>query len=379
MTARALMLWGACLVLGACRVDGGYLDDERFDCAGPSDCGSGWGCVQASPYASDFCAPDCSELSGCDGICTVQSDGRALCLRGCRLLADGTTSPCQSEDFECVRSSAETDEGICYPVETCRGSDECADGEICLSELVGLSPSDPDSAGYYCVPQPDEVGACPSRSQPVTLGPGADLCLATCDPPDTRCPPGFGCLLQSAVFSEDEVLCFPGLYGVPCDDDTNCIFGTCLDAGGAGKQCSLSCDEAARLVGGCGNLFSLGTVIDALSLECDPTANGGAGGGLCVVHSDVGFICTTPESDAYRCAEGLDCRTFPTTDGEVRFCTRDCRIDQQCNDPGSDSNYCLLGVGDGGICFPKGSDGARCLEDNECESGLCRDVCVSTS
>lgn len=370
---RALPALACALVLLGCQVDSDYLEDVLYHCEGPADCGEGWGCVRASPYAADFCAPDCEEDSGCDGICTVQND-RALCLRGCRFREDGTASSC-SEGYECVRTSVETDEGVCYPVQTCRSSAECASEEICLSELVGLGPEDPDSAGFYCVPTPDETGSCGLRSTPVSLGAGSQLCLATCDPPDTRCPPGFGCLLQSAILAEedDDVLCFPGLYGVPCDDDTNCIFGSCRDTGGAGRQCTLTCEEAGLLAGGCGDLFSLGTVIGALELECEPEANGGEGGGLCVVRSDIGFVCTTPESDAYRCAEGLECRTFPTSDGSIKLCTKTCRIDQQCNEPGSSEHYCVDGLAGPGFCFPRAPDGSDCTEDRECVSGTCRE------
>ncbi|HJL05496.1 MAG TPA: dickkopf-related protein [Polyangiaceae bacterium LLY-WYZ-15_(1-7)] len=377
---RSLLLACALFAASACRVDDGFLDEDLFVCAGPSDCGEGWGCVRGSPYAVDFCAAHCADEgnAACDGICTEQ-DGRALCLRGCRFDEEGLPSDCPGEGFACIRASAETDEGICYPVDPCRGPADCAEGEVCLAQLVGLSPEDTESAGFYCVPAPDATGACPPRSQPVATGGGGSLCVATCDPPDTRCPPGFGCLLQSAVFADEgeDVLCFPGLYGVPCDDDTNCLLGRCLDLGGPGKQCTLACDEAARLAGSCGNLPSLADAVGALDFECDPSANDGEDGGLCVTRSSIGFLCTTPESNAYVCADGLECRSFPLADGgEVRLCTTECRIDQQCNRPGSAANYCLRTVG-GGLCLPRQAEGTRCFDDGQCLSGRCADgVCA---
>lgn len=358
-------------LLAACRVDDAFLDEERFPCEGPQDCGAGWGCARATPYANDFCARECGATS-CDGICTVQGDD-VLCLRGCRLRDDGTSSACPGEGFSCVRTSAERDDGVCYPVPTCRSSNDCAPGEVCLAELVGLRPEDPESHGFYCVPAPDPAGECPPRSRAVALEDGTPLCVATCQPPDTRCPPGFGCLLQSAVVSDgSEVLCFPGLYGVPCDDDTNCLLGRCVDTGAAGRQCTISCDEAARLAGGCEGLSSLASVVSSLRFECDP----GAGeAGLCVTRSGIGFVCTTPESDAYVCAEGLDCRTFGGSEGELRICTKACRIDRDCNSQGREENYCQPLV-TGNVCLPRFRAGARCADDRQCASGDCvRGVC----
>ena len=362
MTRAAVALL---VLVGGCRVDDTFLDQDLFPCDVDHDCGEGWGCVEATPYATDFCAPHCDEVS-CDGVCTADDDG-SLCLRACRIYEDGSTSRCAGQGFECIRTSAERDEGICYPVVSCDSSADCPQGEICLADFVGFAPG-AATDNYYCVPRDTGTG-CPPRSQPIDVGDGDPLCLATCDPPDSRCPPGFGCLEQAAIVSDDEVVCFPGLHGVPCNDDTNCLLGRCLDTG-AGKQCSLSCDAAALLAGGCGGLLSLATVVDALGFECDPTANGGRDGGLCVTRSSIGFICTTPESDAYVCEAGLDCRAFPTAEGEVRVCTRNCEVDQQCLTPGSDGTYCQRSPR-GGFCLPKGGDGASCVDGRQCLSNRC--------
>ena len=365
-------------IVGSCTVDGDFLDHDLFPCAGPSDCGPDWGCLRATPYAEDFCAPDCS-VYACDGVCSEQ-DGRSLCLRGCRILEDGTTSECPGKGFVCIRTSAERDDGICYPVTACDSSAECLPEEVCLTDFVDLAP-DASASRYYCAPRSSVT--CPPRTTPVVIGESVDLCLATCDPPDTRCPPGFGCLEQAAVFSDDAVLCFPGLYGVPCDDDTNCLLGRCTDTG-AGSQCTVTCDEAGRLAGGCGGLLSLASVVEALAFECDPTAGEEGqlpreGGGLCVTRSSIGFVCTTPESDAYVCQDGLDCRTFPTASGEVRLCTRDCAVDTQCNGPGAETAFCSTGSG-GGLCLPKGAAGSRCERNHECLSGVCEaQICTEDS
>ena len=363
--ARAIAGAFLIVVLAGCRVDGGFLDEDLFACSVDRDCGEGWGCVRGSPYATDFCAPSC-DAETCDGVCTTAGDV-PLCLRDCRIRDDGTATECEGEGFECIRISAERDEGVCYPVSSCDSSAECAAGEICLADFVAFAPG-AATDHYYCVPL--DVGeGCPARSQPIDIGGSAPLCLATCNPPDSRCPPGFGCLEQAAVFSDEEVVCFPGIYGVPCSDETNCVLGSCMDTG-ASKQCTVTCDEAARLAGGCANLPGLASVVGALGFECDPTANGGEGGGLCVTRSSIGFVCTTPESDAYVCERGLDCRRLPSAEGEVRFCTRDCEIDQQCIDGGNRGAYCQH-YARGGFCFPKGAAGAACEEDRQCLGDRC--------
>lgn len=358
------------LLFCACSADTGYVDERFYPCQAPAECGQGWGCLRASPYATDFCAPRC-DATTCDGVCVGAGDG-ALCLRGCHLQEDGNTSGCPGEGFACIRRSVARDEGICYPVTACTDNSDCPAGEVCPSELVGLTEAF-ETDNLYCVPAPDEEGACPPRTLAVELDEGS-LCLASCDPPDTRCPPGFGCLRQAELVSEDdeEIMCFPGIYGVPCDDDSNCTLGTCEDTGAPGRQCTLSCDEAARLAGGCQGLPSLGRFAPALAFECDAEAGGDDGGGLCVTRSGIGFPCTTPDSEAYACAEGLQCRSFPSGDGGVtRRCSRDCVSDEQCNRTGRSGNYCTDdGVG-GSSCLPKGGFGATCSAPRQCLSGGC--------
>jgi hypothetical protein len=369
----ATALWLA--FLASCSVDQGALDTRRFVCEQPADCGEGWGCVRANPYAVDFCAPRC-DASNCDGICIRQrrfESERELCLRGCRIREDGSTSECPGDEFSCVRVSLESDDGVCYPVEGCSAATDCLDGQTCLSELAAPVADSYRTDNLYCVPEPTGTNECPPRSIPVDLGEGEELCLATCEPPDTRCPPGSGCLVPLALASGDvDVPCFPGLYGVPCDDDSNCLLGRCLDVGDAGRQCTVSCDEAARVAGGCGKLFGVGILGPTFSLECDRTAGGGEDGGLCVTRYGTGFPCTSPESDAYRCAGELDCRPFASASGEVRVCTTDCRSDRQCNPLGQpEVNFCLRGGVMDGVCLPKRSADAPCFSDPMCLSGTC--------
>ena len=152
------------------------------------------------------------------------------------------------------------------------------------------------------------------------------------------------------------------------------LLGRCLDTGAAGKQCTLSCDEAARLAGGCENLSSLASSVSSLRFECDPDAGED---GLCVTRSGIGFVCTTPESNAYVCAEGLECATFRSAEDELRICTKECRVDRDCNAQGSYVNYCQPFVSSQSVCLPRFGAGSRCADDRQCASGECvRGVCV---
>jgi hypothetical protein len=374
-------LWVAAVLMagfgaGACSVDRDVLQERLFMCSTSEDCGPEWGCARASPYASDFCAPRCGD-GQCDGICVRQQGfrgERTLCLSGCRIAEDGTTSGCSADGYSCIRVSVESNEGVCYPVDSCSHAAQCGKDELCLSELVAPVAGDIRSDNLYCVPTAESEGGCPARSLPVDVGERRRMCLATCTASDTRCPPGSGCMRPLAVAgAANELPCFPGLYGVPCNDDTNCLFGQCEDVGDAGRICTTSCDEAARIAGGCGGLMSVERLGSVFHLECDPQAGGGEEGGLCVTRYGTGYPCTTPDSDAYQCAEGLQCRTLATGEGEQKLCTRECTTDRECNEGERESNYCLHGGPGGGVCLPKRPAGAECFAPEQCLSGVCRE------
>jgi hypothetical protein len=371
--AVALLLCAA----GACTVDDGFLETERFPCSVAADCGERWGCVRAAPYASDFCAPDCEE--SCDGVCVVQG-ASTLCLAGCRIRDDGTTTPCASDDLACVRVSAESDEGVCYPVDTCsEGGPTCPAGDLCLSTLAeafGAGTGGLRTDNLYCVPAPDaplpgEPDPCPARSfHSRTILPAAtfQLCLPLCDAFDTRCPPSFGCLRQIPL--DVGAICLPGVFGIPCDDDTNCLRGRCMDTGDAGRFCTTSCEEAERIGLGCENISLLLNAVGLrYRLECDPDANGGNAGGLCAPRYEIGFACTEPDSEAFACADGLSC--MQPEGFTAPFCTRPCSTNADCNTAGrSQGNFCEPTRG---VCFVQGFGGDPCLTGEWCISGQCVD------
>jgi hypothetical protein len=324
----------------ACSVDRAPLDTKLFPCGTDSECGEGWGCVRATPIAPDFCAPLCNGTP-CDGICTGGETPQ--CLRGCRINPDGSTSACPSNDFECVRTSVETSDGICYPVETCEQHGECASNERCLSQFLRdqVASSTTPFDHLYCVPASTSETPCPPGFDMGSEDdPEPSLCLAGCSMSDRRCPPGFACLdvLQyvAPYFSGiDGPVCDIGTFGLSCENDSNCFVGRCLDTTTAqGSVCTLTCNQASARYGGCTNMVSSNSLLGFFgTMECDVDLD--PDGGLCVLRYDIGFPgCTIEPGSAYECGAGLYCHTFEFVGGPVNVCTRDCTMDAECNPEG---------------------------------------------
>lgn len=358
---RALL---ALVLLAGCAVDDSFLDTSLFPCAAASDCGQDWGCQRASPYASNFCAPRCDATNCENGICS--GDEVPLCLNACMIAEDGTPSDCQSEGFACIRTSIERDDGVCYPVRSCATSEQCDDGEVCLTEEIGLEVGESVPVdNLYCVPRVGEEGACPPGSSSGIGNPGmSDLCLPSCTVSDTRCPPGFACLTQlqqlaPLVEGLSGPVCTIGSYGLSCQNDTNCFVGRCEDTGTAqGKICTITCNEASRRAGGCENLMSPYSLNGLLyRMQCDEDAESSDDSGLCVVRYNVNFPgCTLAQGSAYECASGLECLQVEFSDGTTLLCTRDCATNEDCNAEltGPELYECARTQSEGrGICLLK--------------------------
>jgi len=335
MRAFAMLLVLLLPGLGAaCSVDGSFLDDGVFECSGPSDCGDGWGCLRATPYTDNFCAPECAG-STCDGVCI--GGEQPLCLRGCLIAEDGTPGPCQSEGFSCIRTSIQRDDGVCYPIDSCATHADCPSGDVCLTELFRDTMTAAENVdNLFCVPKATAEGACPAGSRAFSVAEGyPEPCVPQCSASDTRCPPGFACLtFLERVFGES--YCSPGWYGLSCQDDTNCFLGQCLDSGTAqGKLCTLTCNEASRLYGGCETLglraWDSGPPI--VTLVCASSAPSSDRSGLCVPRYGLGYPGCTPEpGSAYECRSDLEC--FHVTDAggtEFDMCSKRCMADGDCN------------------------------------------------
>ena len=342
----------------ACTVESEFLDTDLFECDVASDCGAGWGCARATPYTANFCAPDCDET--CGGVCT--GGETPLCLQPCLIAEDGTPGRCQGEDYACVRTSIERNDGLCYPIRTCTEDEECGADEVCLTDY--LRTLNPDSTfpldNLYCVPRADDEGiGCPAGSL-VTPGlPEGDtpICFPTCSVTDTRCPPAMGCITQLQQIAPylrgiEGPQCALGSYGLSCQDDSNCFFGRCLDTGTAqGRICTVTCRQASALAANCRNLVHPYSLQGYFSqLECEPTAPSSDGSGLCVVRYKINYPnCTTDADGAYPCASDLECRT--PMGSSVSLCTRDCATTEDCNAGLPMPLYECLSVGGRQICL----------------------------
>jgi len=341
------------LLFSGCTVSDAHLDSAFFTCAAPSDCGEGWSCVAETAYTPYFCAPECDPES-CDGACVGENP--SSCIRGCFIGRDGTPGPCPDEGFSCIRTSADSERGLCFPIDSCAQSADCEGAGACLSEILTEAGVE-NANNLYCVPTPEGTG-CPDGSWEAFLSGSLEpICLPRCSVRDTRCPPSFACLSQLDRLaplspSIEGAVCTIGPYGLACQDDTNCFNGSCLETGSAqGQICTMTCNQASRIAGGCAGLIKPFTVEALLyTLECDEDAPSEDGSGLCTTRYTINFPGCTPEEDgAYPCASNLDCREVGFVG--LRICTRSCAEDRECNEgAGDDPRAWLYECTDEGDC-----------------------------
>lgn len=381
-----LLLFLCTGALGGCVVDRPDVIDEGFwACSTAEDCGPDQGCAEGNVYSRDFCRPACdpNDPATCDGVCTVTG----ACLERCTIGADGSPVGCASEDFTCVRIDAIRDEGVCFPVEGCSRTADCAsDGEVpqvCLNEALGLPAmtvgADLSFDNLYCSARPDGEGRCPAGYLSFRFanpdGSTTAVCYPQCEvdvdgpfcPPSTTCFRGFGELLGIG-----ETPCFPGIYGLPCKDDTQCLFGRCMQVGPAQKACTETCEWADENMGGCESLarFAEGTGA-AVRIACEDV-NGTA---TCVPRYDLFSLCD----------QQLDCVgedsicTFLSLGGlDAHLCLRACLTAEDCADGtgGTTADYrCVAATpGEAGLCVRRRPNGARCGDDRDCREGACCDL-----
>jgi len=364
------------------------LDDGFFVCSAPEDCGPGQGCAEGNVYSADFCRPACDldDPSTCpDGVCTISG----ACLDSCTIDADGTPSDCPGDEFTCVRIDAFRDEGVCYPVTGCSRTADCPpDGmvpQLCLNDALGLPATTVSAAirfdNLYCSAAPDDEGRCPTgylsfgisdadgRTQtacfpPCMLGGDGPYC-----PPTTTCFRGFGEL----VGVPSTPPCLPGIWGLPCGDDTHCLIGRCLPVGRGARACTETCAEAEEQVGDCSGLEQIGAVFGVASrMTCE--AVGGVD--TCVPRYDLLTLCDSQ----LECAGGNDVNCVEVafgTETRAHVCVRLCTTDAECAEGtgGDENDYrCVPTTGSASICSRRRRLGARCTEDLDCREGQCCDV-----
>lgn len=371
---RALALW-ACLLAG-CSVDRPpVLDDGYFACVEPADCGAGQACAEGNVYALDFCRPECDpeDPSTCpDGVCTA----RGACLEGCEIRADGGDSGCPDE-FTCVRIDALRDEGVCYPVDGCSRSDECGDDtQQCINDVLGLPQMSASLTfdNLYCTARADDAARCPEGYLSFEVPTGTPgLTETACYPPcavngETLCPPAttcFGPFGDVFTGTPETPPCFPGFWGLPCEDDTHCLIGRCLPVGDGRRACTETCESADAQLGGCEGLEGLGEGLLVFSrIRCADVA----GTPTCVPRYDLGSLC----DDNLDCVADVDCGEVTNGSFETRACVRACERDADCaaNTGGELGDYRCANR----LCTRRRRNGSRCNSDADCLSGACCDL-----
>lgn len=313
-------------------------------CGGDEDCGPGARCL-----VDGTCARTCS----------FDSAGRPIgrCPDGmfCARLED-------------PRGSDRGGEGICGMLPTCARDSDCqvpSRGTVtsarCPSslavELAGLP-------NLTCLPAPDRPGGpCPAGTVATAIG-----CLPSCDSAGetVACPPGMACfagVLAHVDAEPSDAACFYGLYGAPCRDQVECFVGSCLEVAPRKRQCTMSCEEAARLSG-----VARTSACDLLRRNAGPLArrhlfecSSGSPNALCVARGGIGAGCADPSD----CLDGLTC-----LDG---LCTRECFDDADCKlTEREDASDLARGYCDGeGRCQGRLEGGSPCEFDAQCVTDLC--------
>ncbi len=373
-SARGLWALAVAAALVGCAVTPpAVIDDGLFACTDPAeDCGPGQGCAEGNVYSPDFCRPACDpdDPSSCPGgVCTA----RGACLAGCTILADGSDTGC-AEEFTCVRIDALRDDGVCWPVDGCTRSDECDDEtEQCINEALGL-PAMTSSLSFdnlYCTARPDEEQRCPEGYLTFDAPSPTDLrgTVRVCYPPcavdgSTLCPPAttcFGPFGDIFTGSPERPPCFPGFWGLPCEDDTHCLIGRCLPVGEGRRACTETCAGAEGL-GGCQGLDGLGEGLFVFSrLTCEDVG----GVETCVPRFDLGSLCDAQLD----CVADAPCAAVTLGDIDTRACVRACDSSADCvaGTGGVEAEYRCVG----GLCRRRRRDGSRCAVNDECLSGIC--------
>ena len=292
-----------------------------------------------------------------------------------------TSSPASAPTPFATRASA-IRRGRAAVTGDCAGASQGND-ELCLNDALGLPAStggqDLRFDNLYCTARADGEGRCPMGYLSFQFANGdgtvSSVCYAPCEldgngpwcPPSTTCFRGFGEL----VGSPDTPPCLPGVWGLPCEDDTQCLIGHCLTVGDGRRACTETCADAAAY-GGC---HGLSRYADFFGTPSRSTCESVGDTEVCVPRFDLLSLCS----------EQLDCvEPTITTCSEVdlgggtraHVCLRFCATADDCvaGTGGTASEYRCIPAGASGVCMRKRPPGARCAEDADCLEGSCCDL-----
>jgi len=384
---------GALLLVSStfsCRVDDSILD-EIFTCdmeGGDAQCGTDENGKPMTCYAGSaqlggkaFCTKSCDpERPAEEGFLCTSS---GALLETCKPSESGS---CQ-DPLTCYRTDVFLDEGLCLLVPVCPykkgtttreldnsqcrishsecGGDilrELTDIPIAVDQLHCVAKPCPSAQAVgptFPCPQVPILEVCPTDFYSPSGGIPI-MCSVLCD--RLSCPPNFTCIGSASGGSPP--VCLPGIVGMRCTRNEDCIAGDCIDTGAGFSACALpgECfrDEDCR---------QLGKHPPYTCLKAEP-----GGKGHC--RSTIPFSganCERPEE----CSQDLRCGSEPcpprdcsqysiysldTQHGECRF---KCEPDGECPAFGGLPHVCLAD----GSCFP-GTFGAPCTKASDCYADL---------
>ena len=418
------------MALATCSVDRSRYTDKVYSCDlrqtdQTQECGTDWVCHPGSQLGTfDFCAPTCD--AGVDG-------GQHYCSPdGARLTTCDPSAPVCGPDLQCLRTSVTENAGLCLPVEVCGKDDECRDPLLhsCLSKVLadaygaGLQPGmlnnlwclqgdcnelSPCQAGHSC------LGGLPLLAKiPPVCAPNCVRNPRSDGGVDDLCPRSFVCA-SKVLSSLPYRFCLPGLFGFPCENDEQCLIGTCMSMGSHTKACSIPCTtndqcqalyhpfdatkvSVACVAGQCVTAFSPFMQLlcapndnrcpnDAECVETKLLADAGVpdqfdiGEALCrkeckngvqdckdngtarACLNYLGWTACAPgvaspaiecdPDDADACVKGLKCLTSPLALGARHYCTVSCQSDQPCQThPWLPTDWICRGMGADQVCGP---------------------------
>jgi hypothetical protein len=316
----------------------------------------------------DFCAARCDPAAPADDLHSICAPSRGL--------ADGTGAllqvcrPLNSEDepewrcpegLQCFRTDLLKNEGVCLMMLVCTENKDCPpERNACGTTILSGLPSTLHADHLACVnPDCSETNPCPPGesclSSKYQVTKDLNMCVPNCDGRGL-CPPGFGCA-QTPTAQSAPAMCLPGLPGVRCQSDLDCLLGTCFDTGAGFSEC---------VFGTCTTDEDCLTFASITTFLCIGGEGGGTGHCLATKPFN-GADCSM--KDDQTCPEGQECNYYSpyVINQEKGECRVPCDANKKCPARGGIPHVCL-DDGDGG-CYP-GTLGLPCTDSSECVGHL---------
>jgi len=381
-TAALFSLCALVVLCAACQVDAEKFQQRLFSCnpsATDPACGTDLEgqpmvCVGAQQLGGpNFCSVSCDRA-----VVPVDGNAQVACLpagplathrlSGAALKKCNPSVPdsCGNPQLTCLRTDMLSPEGVCMTISTCQKNTDCRDPvrSVCMGELLKTTyPSAPLVTDHtYCLQtrcRSDGTSCSPGevclRSVVVKESKPSDICVPNCDS-NGNCPPNYFCYQRLYSQSSPNV-CIPGLMGLRCETNMDCLFGTCADTGAGFRMCTVGCQDdtdCAKFDGEQGTFF------------CNPQKVCAGG------RAFRGAVC---DVDA-ECHPGEYCGHFSTTQpGGRGLCLLPCTDFTSCPAYGGVNHMCLpqmakyAAAGAPNVCWP-GELGIPCVADSNCAGGL---------